>query len=115
MINIHLLSESLKRTMAVLGITPAELADALGVSDRTLARWLADETHPQHEARRKLADLEQLTHRLQDSFASPEAIAEWLHTESGYFGGLRPLDALSRGRIDAVDAALESILSGIFV
>jgi len=115
MVSTSRLSESLTDTMTTLRITSTELARAVGASDRTLARWMADETYPQHESRRKLSELEDLAHRLSESFSSPDAIADWLHAESGYFGGLRPIDALRCGRIDAVDAALESILSGIFV
>ncbi len=115
MVNTSHLSTTLHDTMSTLRITPSELADAVGASDRTLARWLANETYPQHDSRRKLTELETLVHHLCASFTSPEDIADWLHANSGYLGGLRPIDALRCGRIDAVEAALESILAGIFV
>jgi hypothetical protein len=38
-----------------------------------------------------------------------------LRSQSGYFGGLCPLDALLRGHIDGVDAALEALDSGVFL
>lgn len=109
------LSETLKHMMETLGITPRELARTVGASDKTVARWLADETYPQHGSREKLAELDSLTERLQDSFVSPDAIADWIRSQSGYLGKLRPIDALVCGRIDRVDAALESILSGIYI
>lgn len=109
------LSELLKRLMTTLGITPAELARAVGSSDRTVARWLADEMYPQHESRKKLHELTALVQRLDETFTTPQGAATWLHAKSGYFGGLTPLDALLRGRIDAVDAALEALDAGVFV
>ena len=110
-----LLSELLEHLMTTLGISHTELARALGTSDRTVVRWLADETYPQHESRHKLDELAALVRRLDQSFTTPEGAATWLRASSGYFGGLRPLDALLRGRIDAVDAALEALDAGVFV
>jgi len=63
----------------------------------------------------RLDALEALVDRLDESFKTPQGVISWLQAESGYFGGLRPIDALLRGRIDAVDAALEALDSGIFV
>ena len=53
--------QSLKSIMDTLGITPQELAHTVGASDKTVARWLADETYPQHGSREKLGELEELT------------------------------------------------------
>lgn len=97
------------------GISTNDLAHILGTSDRTVLRWLADETYPQHDARKKLDALDALATRLAASFDSGEGARMWLRTESGYFGGLRPMDALLRGRIDAVDNALEALDAGVFV
>jgi hypothetical protein len=109
------LNDHLTGLMTFLGISTAELARVLQTSDRTVLRWLTDETYPQHDARKKLGALDALAQRLRTSFESPEASLEWLRSRSGYFGGLRPLDALLSGRIDAVDAALEALDAGVFV
>ena len=109
------LSETLKHIMDTLGITLQELARSVGASDKTVARWLADETYPQHGSREKLAELELLTERLLESFVSADAVSDWIRSQNGYLGTLRPIDALACGRIDRVDAALESILSGIYI
>lgn len=98
-----------------LQITETELAQVLGVSTRTVERWKTSTTFPQHESRHRLADLDALVRRLDESFKTPDGARLWLHGKSGYFGGLKPIDALFRGRIDAVDAALEALDSGIFV
>ena len=109
------LSEQLDHLMTTFGISHSELAQVLGTSDRTVLRWLADETYPQHESRARLDDLDALALRLSESFTSPSGARTWLSAPSGYFGGLWPLDALLRGRIDAVDAALEALDAGVFV
>lgn len=109
------LSEQLERLKSSLGISYEELAQVLGTDRKTVYRWLADETFPQAHNRDRLDALEALVDRLDDSFKTPEGAATWLHSKSGYFGGLRPIDALLRGRIDAVNAALEALGSGVFV
>lgn len=109
------LSEQLKHLTTSLGISYDELAHVLGTDAKTVHRWLADATFPQASNRARLDQLEALVNRLDDTFAAPAGATVWLHAESGYFGGLRPVDALLRGRIDAVEAALEALDSGIFV
>ena len=109
------LAPSLHHIMDTLGITPRELARAVGASDKTVARWLADETYPQHHSREKLAELEALTERLLDSFDSPESVAQWIHNPTRSLAMLRPIDAIVAGQIDRADGALETILSGIYI
>lgn len=109
------LSEQLKYLATSLGISYDELAHVLGTDAKTVHRWLADATFPQAGNRARLDQLEALVNRLDETFATRDDTAAWLHSESGYFGGLRPVDALLRRRIDAVEAALEALDSGIFV
>lgn len=115
MSGLVVLGERIGQLASSLGITEAQLAAILGVQPRTVERWRAEDTFPQHESRVRLEALGSLVDRLHGSFTSPEAAIGWLHSESGYFGGLTPLDALLRGRIDLVDAALEAMDSGVFV
>ena len=98
-----------------LRVTEFQLAGALGVTPRTLERWRAGERYPQHESRKRLDALRTLHERLQTTFLTPEAIDTWTHSDNAYLGGLKPVDALQVGRIDAVDAALEALDSGIFL
>jgi hypothetical protein len=109
------LSEQLEHVKTTLGISYEELAQVLETDRKTVYRWLAGETFPQARNRARLDELEALVARLDESFKSQHDAATWLHSRSGYFGGLRPVDALLRGRIDAVDAALEALDSGVFV
>ncbi len=109
------LSEQLNGIMTALDIGPDELARALSTNRRTVMRWLADTNFPQGASRKNLDEIEALVDRLDSSFKTREGAQAWLRTECGYFGGLRPIDALLSGRIDCVDAALEALDSGIFV
>lgn len=111
----EVLSEQLKRISVALGISYEDLALVLQTDRKTVYRWLADETFPQQGNRERLDQLETLVLRLADTFDGSDGPAIWLHEPSGYFGGLRPVDALLRGRIDAVHAALEALDSGAFV
>jgi transcriptional regulator with XRE-family HTH domain len=110
-----LLSEQLEHLKTRLGISYDELAQVLGTDRKTVYRWLADETFPQTHNRARLDALEALVDRLDETFKTREGASTWLHAPSGYFGGLCPIDALLRGRVDAVDAALEALDSGVFV
>lgn len=98
-----------------LGLGRAELAAALGASARTVERWRAGRTYPQHEARERLADLVSLERRLGETFADPEAGRAWLRSGNPYLGGLTPLEVLRAGRPDRVEAGLEALDSGVFV
>jgi transcriptional regulator with XRE-family HTH domain len=97
-----------------LGLTPAELAAALGVSQRTINRWRAGETLPQHAARAKLAGLTELNRHLHETFED-EAVPIWLRTPNRYLSGVTPAEMLQLGRFERVEAALEVIDSGIFL
>lgn len=112
---LAMLGERIDQLTSQLGITDAQFAMALHVQPRTVERWRAEEAFPQHESRQRFEALMALADRLRESFKTPQAGQRWLHSESGYFGGLRPVDGLLRGRIDLVDAALEALDSGIFV
>lgn len=115
MVTTSTLGKRIGHLMTVLGVTHVEFGQVMGASARTIERWLADETYPQHDSRQKLDALSDLVDRLDEMFPTADSAAQWLHSPAGYFGGLCPLDALLRGRIDLVDAALEALDSGIFV
>jgi transcriptional regulator with XRE-family HTH domain len=97
-----------------MGLTPAELADALGVSPRTVSRWRAGETLPQREARSRLATLDELRLHLNRTFEDG-AVPSWLRTPNRYLGGVTPFEMLRLGRFERVDAALVAIDAGFFV
>jgi uncharacterized protein (DUF2384 family) len=98
-----------------LGFSRGELAGALGASARTVERWRAGQTYPQHEARKRLAKLVAVEAHLVETFDDPESRRAWLRSDNPYLGGLTPLEAVRAGRADRVEAALEALDSGVFV
>jgi transcriptional regulator with XRE-family HTH domain len=112
---LALLGERIDQLTSQFGITDAQFAAVLRVQPRTVERWRAEDAFPQHESRQRFEALLALAERLNESFNIPNGELQWLHAESGYFGGLKPIDALLRGRTDLVDAALEALDSGVFV
>jgi hypothetical protein len=111
----HLLNDVLTEIQSDLRLSPAELAMLLGTTTRTIERWRRGEALPQRQARERLEQFERLAERVRNSFTSPDGAAAWLHADSRYLGGMRPLDALRAGRLDRVEAALEALDSGVFV
>jgi transcriptional regulator with XRE-family HTH domain len=104
----------LSRVERDLDLTVAELAGALGVSQRTVGRWRTGPTLPQRAARARLAELAALNRRLHDTFED-EAVSVWLRAPNRHLGHNTPADLLRLGRLDRVDAALEVVDSGVFL
>jgi uncharacterized protein (DUF2384 family) len=108
-------AQAVERLEGDLDLTKGELAAALGATPRTLERWRAGATHPQRDARRRLAALPNLDEHLRGTFTDREAGREWLRAANPYLGGLTPADTLRAGRADRVEAALGALDSGVFV
>jgi uncharacterized protein (DUF2384 family) len=108
-------AQAVTRLQHALGMSSESLAHALGTTPRTIERWRTGVTHPQHEARRRLAALVALERRLGETFDSPDAAREWLQVESRYLGGLTPAEVVQVGRFDRVNAALDALDAGVFV
>jgi transcriptional regulator with XRE-family HTH domain len=109
------LTQLIEALGASLGLSRSDLAQAVGVTSRSIDRWLSGDAFPQREARDRLASLESLAERLHETFTTEDAARAWLHDATRYLGGLTPADALRAGRLDRVEAALEALDSGIFV
>jgi len=55
-----------------LRLSGPEFGRIVGASTRTVERWRANETYPQHESRQRLDDLESLVQRLDATFKTPD-------------------------------------------
>jgi DNA-binding XRE family transcriptional regulator len=82
---------SSKNTVAdleeTLELSSSELARAVGVAPRTLARWCTEGSLLQGRARQRLDELWELCPRLDASFSSRDAIRQLLRAPSRYVGG----------------------------
>jgi len=111
----HTASQAIRALLQSLTIDQGTIACALAVNERTVDRWLADDGYPQREARKRLGDLGAVKDNLYRTFKTEEGVRLWMHTDSRYLGGLKPVDALRAGRIDRVTAALIALDYGAFV
>src|SRR5262245_2197412 len=94
------------------GFSSRDLAQALGVDQRTIARWAAGDAFPRHGAKDRLEALAALDERLNETFVSWDAARAWLSAPSRYLGDMTPIDAIRAGRPDRVMALIEAIDSG---
>ncbi|MBI1876171.1 MAG: helix-turn-helix transcriptional regulator [Acidobacteria bacterium] len=78
-----------------LGLTQAQLAMAIGVSERTVQNWEAGRVSVGTERRlRDLADLKEVL----DRYIAPDAMQQWLISPSEAFLGDAPRDWIIDGR-----------------
>lgn len=56
-----------------------------------------------------------LSERLRSTFVDQQAVVTWMHTNCPYLGGLKPVEAIQVGRVDAIAAALEALDSGVYL
>lgn len=93
-------------------LTSRELAQALGVDQRTIARWSAGDGFPRQGPKDRLEALAELDERLAELFVSWDAARAWLRAPTRYLSNLTPMDAVRAGRTDRVLALVEAIDSG---
>jgi len=106
------LESAMKQLMEDFGLTGRELAQALEVDQRTVARWSNGDAYPRHGARDRLEALAALDERLNEMFVSWDDARAWLRAPSRYLSDLAPIDAIRAGRSDRVLALVEAIDSG---
>lgn len=77
------------------GLTQAQLASAIGVSERTVQNWEAGRVSPQAE--RRTRDLVELKEVL-DRYIAADALQQWLISPNDAFAGDAPRDWIIEGR-----------------
>lgn len=80
---------------AALGLTQAQLATAIGVSERTVQNWEGGRVSPQAE--RRVRDLVELKEML-DRYIPPDSVQQWLISPNDAFAGDAPRDWIIEGR-----------------
>ena len=101
------LDRYIDRLLETLGLSRAELAQALEVSERSIKRWQKGKSFPQYESRARLEELEAMGDRLLDAFDNRPAIHAWLRAPSELNDGKSLVDAIVIDRFDLVDTALD--------
>lgn len=110
----QLLNHWLTELQNELDLEIRDIAGAVNVPMRTVVRWQRGQTFPQRETRRALDDLYCLEHEIYDSIGRGKSARSWLHSPSAYLGGLKPVDAVRAGRLDAVREAIAAMDHGFF-
>src|SRR4051812_10994402 len=92
----------------------AAVAQLVGANPRTVARWLAEDSQPRTEARRRLLEvlavLEQLSGVLE-----PQAAHDWLFSPNPALEHRKPVDLLGEGEFRPVLGLIDALAEGVFV
>ena len=92
----------------------ADFAQVLGTNPRTIARWLADETEPRTDARRRLLEVLAVLEQL-SGLMRPQAAHDWLFSPNPLLEHEKPIDLLTQGRWRRVLALIDALDEGVFV
>jgi putative toxin-antitoxin system antitoxin component (TIGR02293 family) len=104
---------SLPRLRAQLGLSQEALAQALGVSARTIVRWETQANIPSRLASERVERLVEVLHLGEQLFPGP-ALAVWFRTPNPTLGGRSPVDVIAtRGGLDEIFHLLGRLAWGI--
>lgn len=92
----------------------ADFAQVLGTDPRTVARWIADETEPRTEARRRLLEVLAVLDQL-SGVMRPQAAHDWLFSPNPLLAHEKPIDLLAKGSWRRVLALIDALDEGVFV
>lgn len=94
------------------GVTQADVAATVGVSDRAVRGWRESTIRPERYDR--LAELRDLVLLLAESL-TPRGVNQWLHARNRLLEGRRPLDLIREGELASVREAAEAFIEGSYV
>ncbi len=108
------LAKRLRSAAERTDLDQADLAHLVGSNPRTVARWLAHESEPRTDVRRRLLEvlavLEQLSGVLQ-----PQAAHDWLFSPNELLEHEKPIDLLARGDWRRILGLIDALAEGVFV
>jgi transcriptional regulator with XRE-family HTH domain len=93
--------------------TQADIATAVGVTDRAVRDWLHEKPLRRGNEER-LQALRQIVLLLDDSL-SRRGVGQWFRAHNRSLGGRRPLDVLAEDDFDAVRQAAAAFADGAYV
>ena len=101
----------LARLRQEMGLTRADFARIVGLSERSVATWEAG-ADLKESSLRTIIEIGRLYTRLHESFPTPEQLSAWLKTPNPAFGGSQPLQVIERGEIDRIWRMIYFLESG---
>src|SRR4051795_12224980 len=90
------LAERLRNATQRTDLDQADVALVVGTNPRTVARWLAEESEPRTEARRRLLEVLAVLERL-SGVLEPQASHDWLFSPNEMLEHRKPVDLLAEG------------------
>ena len=96
-----------------LGVSRKDILAALKLTGKDIANW--QPSGNESEALRRLGVLVQLRDGLQEMFAGPEGVREWMHAELRDLQWRTPQQALQAGDADGAYAAFVGLAAGIYL
>lgn len=106
------LGSKLESLTADTRLTHEEVGEIVGSSARSVSRWLAGETEPKSDARRRLLELAYVADELA-SVMRPDDINLWIFTPNRLLGHDTPAERVRSGDFKSVLAAIEALADGI--
>lgn len=110
--------ETLNWYHSALRLTWEDVAEAVGVSSRTIHRWRDLETSPSGESLKSLERLDEVRFWITRVSGRPEygidEAREWLHTRIEELRGKTPREALLAGKAEQIIEILATAHTGAF-
>lgn len=108
------LAYRLRTAAARADLDQAAVAQLVGTNPRTVARWLAEETEPRTEARRRLLEIVAVLEHL-SGVLQPQAAHDWLFSPNPMLGHQKPVQILADGDFRRVLGLIDALGEGVFV
>jgi transcriptional regulator with XRE-family HTH domain len=106
-------ADEIVEALRTYGFTQADVATAVGVTDRAVRNW-SRETSLRRRNEERLQALRQIALLLNHSL-SKRGVGQWFRAHNRLLGGHRPLDVLAEGDIEAVRQAAAAFADGAYV
>jgi putative toxin-antitoxin system antitoxin component (TIGR02293 family) len=108
------LAQRLRTATQRTDLDRADVAGLVGTNTRTVARWLAEESEPRTDARRRLLEVLAVLEAL-SGVLEPQAAHDWLFFPNPSLEHRKPVDLLADGEFRPVLGLIDALAEGVFV
>jgi putative toxin-antitoxin system antitoxin component (TIGR02293 family) len=108
------ISARLRGAIQRTDLDQADVAPLVGANPRTVSRWLAEQSQPRTEARRRLLEILAVLESL-SSVLQPQAAHDWLYTPNQLVEHRKPIELLEAGDWRTVLGLIDALAEGVFV
>ncbi len=107
-------AQRISRIQKAARLSQNDVAEVVGASARTVARWAAGANAPRGAARQRLLDLAAVADQV-GKVMTADAAAAWMHEPNPLLKHQRPVDLIAAGRYKEVLDLVDAIADGVFV